>query len=409
MNSTIRVSVCLLAFACGAAPARAQQHPMEDVVRNLRNPDPKVRQTSVRLLRESRHLDAITPMAPLVVDPVNEVQLEAIGAELSFYLVEDIPARRRVAFLIEVRRGQGTAEAAFDQGPFAAWPRPVPAELTKALLDAIDDDHARVRHEAIYTLGVIGRAPLEPAHAEQLVKALDHYDPSIRAAAARVAGRLQVASAADALIKSINDSAREVRYAAMRALGDLHEERAVPALAEQLTYYGKGEGAYSALGALAVIAHPSSVPIFEARLADKDPWLRRAAAEGLGRTRHTAAIPALELAAGNDEAEMVRTAASFALQRMGKNYVGRIVESLDGGDSAAQAGGYCLELGPSIVSELTPHLQDPDPGIRANVAIVIGALNGDVAIAALRPLLQDRDKSVVQAATRALERIRMTQ
>ena len=69
----------------------------------------------------------------------------------------------------------------------------------------------------------------------------------------------------------------------MRAPGELREERAVQALTEQLNFYEKGEGAWSALDALARIAHQSSVPLFQSRLDDKDPSLRRAAVEGLAR------------------------------------------------------------------------------------------------------------------------------
>ena len=73
------------------------------MVRNLRNPDPKVRLSAVRLLREARYPEAIVPMAPLVNDPIDQIQLEAIAAELSFFLVEDVPREaRRVAF-VEVR------------------------------------------------------------------------------------------------------------------------------------------------------------------------------------------------------------------------------------------------------------------------------------------------------------------
>ena len=71
----------------------------------------------------------------------------------------------------------------------------------------------------------------------------------------------------------------------MRALGDIRDERAVQALMEQLKFYGKGDGAWSALDALARIAHPSSAPLFKTRISDKDPFMRRAAAEGLARNR----------------------------------------------------------------------------------------------------------------------------
>jgi HEAT repeat protein len=407
MIQKFMLSLCV-AVALMPSAAFGQQARFDDVVRNLRNPDPKIRINAVRLLRESRHFEAVGPMAPLVNDAVDDIQLEALGAELSFYLVEDVPLTRKVAFLVEVRN-PGRAMVAFEMGPLASWPRPVPDDLIANLLRAVDDENAKVRLEAIYTLGVIARAPLAAEHAEVLSKALDHYDPAIRAGAARVVGRLNVTSAGDALVKAINDSNAQVRYAAMRALGDIKESRAVQALSEQLTFYGKGEGAWSALQALATIAHPSSVPLFKQRLADKDANLRRTAMEGLARTKDTSEISTLEIAAGNDSDESVRMAAAFALQMLGRNYVPRLVESMDSEKMSRQVSAYFLELGPAIVAPLLTHLQDQDAVIRARVAQVLGVLGTAPAIAALEPLLQDRDRTVVEAATRALERAKMKQ
>ncbi len=398
------VSLSILAWATtgivSAQPAR-----FDDVVRNLRHPEPKVRLAAIRLLREAKYPEAIVPMAPLVNDPLDAVQLEAIAAELSFFLVEDVPAKRRLGFLVEVRN-RGGAPTAFDLGPLAVWPRPAPAELVSALLKAVDDDNARVRLEAIYAVGTIARAPLGPDEEQHLIKSLDHYDAAIREGAARVAGRLGVAAAADALIKTINDSNADVRYAAMRALGLLREERAVAALTEQLTFYGKGEGAWSALDGLARIAHPSSVPIFTERLADKDPNLRRAAAEGLGRSGDPSATTLLEAGAGNDTSDSARAAITFAMQKLGRNYVPRLVEFLDDARTTLQVQGYLLELGPPIEKELLPSLQEPDDAIRAAVADVLGEIGGDASLAALQNL-KDRDKDAVEAAARAVERIKI--
>jgi len=399
--------MCAAALAGSASAASATQVRFDDVIRNLRNPDPKIRVSAVRLLRESKYPEAITPMAALLTDPVDEIQLEAIAAELSFFLVEAVPSKRRVALVLEVRSA-GQAPAAFELGPLAAWPRPVPPELVKGLLTAVDDENARVRLEAIYALGTIARGPLADEHAQLIVKALDHYDPAIRAGSARVAGRLRVTSAAAALIAAINDSAAPVRYAAMRALGDIGEARAVQALTEQFTFYRKGEGAWSALDALARIAHQSSVPLFKTHLTDKDAFLRRASAEGLARTGDASEIGTLEMGAGNDGSEMVRAAMAFALQKFGRNYVPRLVESIDSAKMAPQVAAYFVELGPPIVPPLVAHLQDPSPAIRANVALVLGALGGEAALAALQPLTQDRDRDVVRAATRAIQRIEMT-
>src|SRR4051812_8196707 len=152
-----------IAFAAAsflfAGPVAAQQLRFDDVVRNLRNPDPKTRLSAVRLLRDAKYPEAITPMAALVVDPVDDIQLEAIAAELSFFLAEEVKGRRMVGFVIE-RRNPAVAAAAFDLGPLAISARPAPPELVSSLLQAVDDENARVRLEAAYALGVIARPPL---------------------------------------------------------------------------------------------------------------------------------------------------------------------------------------------------------------------------------------------------------
>ena len=390
-----------------ALPASAQQLRFDDVVRNLRNPDPKARLNAVRLLRDAKYPEAITPMAPLVNDPLDEIQMEAIAAELSFFVGEEVKSRRMLGFLVE-RRNPAVAGAAFDMGPAIVWPRVAPPELTASLIQAIDDENSKVRLEAIYALGVIGHPPLPADQAQRLVKALDHYDPAIRAAAARVVARLHVTQAGDVLTKAINDSHAEVRYASMRALGMLHETRAVPALTEQLAFYKKGEGAWSALDALARLAQASSAPLFKERLSDKDPNIRRAAAEGLGRLGDPAAIPALESGVTSDDSETVRVAMAFALQKLGRNYVTRIVDAMDSARMVPQAQEYLIELGPAIAPSLYPRLQETDAGIREGVAEVLGQIGDEGAVPALQAATQDRDANVANAAKRALERIKTT-
>jgi HEAT repeat protein len=254
---------------------------------------------------------------------------------------------------------------------------------------------------------VIARPPLGSDAEAGLIKALDHYDPAIRAAAARVAGRLQAKGTGPALIHAVNDSQAMVRFASMRALGDIREESAIQALVQQLAYYKKDEGAWSALDALAKIGHSSSIELFNAHLSDKDPYLRRAAAEGLGRAGATSAIAALEAGLGTDLSDAARAAMAFALQKLGKNYVSRLADALKSDKLARQVSDYLIELGPGIVPELVPHLKDPDEAIRGNVAIVLGAIGSDNEVLALEPLTKDRDREVALAATRAIDRIKM--
>ena len=389
-----------------AVPCAAQQQAaFEDVVRNLRNPDVKARMSALQMLHESRHEEAAVPVAPLLNDPVEAIQLEAIATELSFFLIEEIPARRRVGLVVEVR-SKGQAEPAFESGPLATWPRPAPAAVIDGLLKAVDDEDARVRTEAIYAVGVVARPPLATTEADLLIKALDHYDPAIRVAAARVIGRLEVKPAGEALIAAINDTNPAVRYAAMRALGEIRETRAVNALSDQLAFYGKGEGAWVALDALARIAHSSTGPLFQVRLGDKDPYIRRAAAEGLARLGDQSQLPVMQDGASSDPSPMVRVAMTFALTKFGQNYLSRLIDAFSSDKTALQAQGYLLELGPTALPGLTAALRDPNSGVRAGAAGLIGVLGTADSIAVLDPLTKDRDRTVAESATVAIERIK---
>lgn len=400
------LSLALSGLIClSAAPAGAgQQMRFDDVVRNLRNPDPRTRLAAVRLLRDAKYPEAITPMAPLVVDPMDDVQLEAIAAELSFFLDQDVRTKKMVGFVIE-KRVSGIAPAAFDLGPLAVWPRPVPRELLDALLQAVDDENAQVRLEAIYAFGIVARAPLSPEQQARVIKALDHYDPAIRSGAARVIERQRFPGMGDALIKSVNDSHPEVRYAAMRALGAVHEERALAALTEQLAYYKKGEGAWSALDGLAHLAAAASVPAFKERLTDKDPFIRRAAVEGLGRSADVSALDTIERMVTTDDSAMVRLASAFALQKLRGNYIGRIVDLMSSTKVIPQAEAYLVELGPGVVSAIGPRMHDADPDIREALANVLGAVGDGSVLPALEAASKDPDASVAAAAKRAIARL----
>jgi HEAT repeat protein len=399
-----RLSVLFAATWVAASAASAQQLRFDDVIRNLRNPDPKVRLSAVRLLRDAKYPEAVEPMAPLVLDPLDDIQLETIAAELSFFLEQDVKPKKMVGFVVEKRKS-GIGVAAFDLGPLAVWPRPVPAELVTALLQAVDDDNPKVRLEAIYATGVIAKAPLAADQAARLIKALDHYDPAVRAGTARVIGRLKIAAAGDVLIKAVNDSQADVRYAAMQALGAIRDTRAAGALTEQFAFYSKGEGAWSALEALARIGAPTSVPLFRERLQDKDPYIRRAATEGLGRAGDAASIDALERNATIDDSPMVRIATAFALQKLGRNYAARLVDLMGSSKLQAQGQEYLIELGPSMAATIMPRIQEPDPELRAALIDVLGAIGDASTIPALQAAAKDANASVAAAAKRAVARI----
>ena len=404
MNRLVRVYLTASALVCVCSTAAAQPMAFEDVVRNLRNPDPKMRMSALQLLHDAKYPEAIVPIAALISDPVNEIQLEAIDAELSFYLADAVSTKSRVAFVVEVR-SEGRAAKAFQMGRIMSLPRSVPQEVVHALLEAVNDETQQVRMDALYTLGVIARGPLMGDEGAMLIKALDHYDPAIRAIAAKVVGRLGAEKSGEALAIAMNDSNAQVRIAAMRALGETREVGAVKALTDQFQFHRKGEGAWAALDALARIADPSSAELFTGQLASKDPNLRRAAAEGLGRIGEKSEIETIVTMASSDESEMVRAASAFALQKFGENYLTRLVDFLDSEKMAPQVQGYLFELGTPAAAALVPRLLEPEETIRKHVAEVLGDIGDESTVAGLTPLLKDRNKEVQKAARLAIERI----
>ena len=290
---TLKRTIILSAAALlAASTVSAQQLGFDDVVRNLRNPDPKTRLNAVRLLRDAKYPEAVAPMAPLVLDPIDDIQLETIAAELSFFLEQDVKSKKMVGFVVE-KRTSAIAAAAFDLGPLAVWPRPVPAELVTALLQAVDDENAKVRLEAIYATGVIARAPL----AADQVAAADQGAGSLRPGHPRRGGARDRSAEGDRGRGGADQGGqrfpgrgalcRDAR--ARRASASRAPSRRSPSSSRTTR---KGEGAWSALDALAQIGAPASVPLFKERLQDKDPYIRRAATEGLGRAGDMASIEA---------------------------------------------------------------------------------------------------------------------
>lgn len=298
---------------------------------------------------------------------VPRLQIESIDAVLREYLA-DAPS------------GRGSlAEGAFSYGPIAAIPRPVPPALAAALIAASQDDDARVRREALFTLGTIG-APLTPEQAASLAALMKHDDPRTREAAAAVAGRLRLKSAADALIEAINDPDPRVKMAAMRAIGQVGDVRAVQGLNDQLGYYKRGDVATAAFEGLAGIGHRSNVPAFETALRDKDDDVRRLAAEGIGRSGHAASSTMLEAAIAKERKPFPMLAMAFALSRLGQPYQHRLLEALRQPSTAPQAFAYLVELAPESQRSLQPLLRDPDPRLRELAQRALDRINAERAV-----------------------------
>jgi HEAT repeat protein len=401
--------MCLLGArptALALASQTPNGRPFEEVARDLSSPEPKVRVAAMRTLSKAGHPDAIAYIARLLTDLDDNIQLEALDTLLGFYL-PDVPAKsKRVALVIEVEGGS-RAERAFEQGPFILLPRPSPPELKKGLAGAMRDDNPQIRLEATYALGAMVPPPAGPEAEAALAQNLRDQDSAIRLAAARVAGAVRATTITDALIAAINDPDQKIKLAALRAVGDVRDPRAVKALEEQFNYYKSGTLARAAFDGLARIGDPSSLPLFQQHLADRDAVIRRLAIEGIVRTKDAAALQAIEIGTAGESDNSAQLARAFALEMAGKRGLDLLVTRLADDMLHEQAMGYLVELGPRIVPALGPSLKDPNARVRERIVQTLGLIGDDGAKAALESTLRDPDVNVARAAERALARIRV--
>jgi HEAT repeat protein len=380
----------------------SSQTTWQDVIRNLRHPDPAVRLKSTQQLGAAGYVAAAEAVAELILDPDDRVQAAAIEAELGFFTLERLDSVRILGF----GGSKSPAQQAFEAGPLLRTASPAPAAIVDRLITAIRDENARIRFDAVHALGAIAEPPLPPAQIKALAAELDHYDPIVRAATARVLARLRAGDAADQLLAGLADSNDLVRQFCLEALGVIREGRAVAPIFDLLAR-GRGDVPSHALLALARIGQASSLEEFRRRLSDRQPAMRRAAAEGLGRLSDRESIDALKGLATTDRAPAVRLAAAFAVDRLGDSQTHVLAAHMILENEGAQARDYLLEIGRPALAGVRAALDAAtDSRHRRDLVHLVGFIGAREEMSWLETLLQDRDERVRRAAGDAIERLK---
>jgi len=261
-------------------------------------------------------------------------------------------------------------------------------------LRGLEPEHADRVREAL------GRSGL----AEREIAWLEHRDPSRRAAACRVVGRLGDLAAVPFLIDRLEDKAPEVRREAIRALGELRAVDAIDAIADTIersrewsnllltmALVRMGPAAVPTIGRL--LQHSRSAPMTKALLqvtgrigavadpamvrvlaAHPDPEVRVEAVRVLGAAAPDAESAAVCLDAMDDPEWPVRALAAWAIGRVGDD---------------------------RAIARLRRAMGDPAYWVRHHVAEAMGAL-GARGAAALREGLRDENPFVRDMAAQAI-------
>lgn len=403
-----------VAIGAVAAVLPAVQVTFEATIDELSSDDPQVRLRALRLLNEARYPEAAEPLAALLTDPDDDIQLEAIAVELNLFLAQPMAFSRRVGLVIE-RRGPTSAEDVFAEGPLAFGPHAVPSAVFAGLRAAMTDDNRRIALEATYAAGALGgvgggfEAEWRRDLGADLVVALGHDDARRRLAALRaigrvfgqVSGRVTAVAVGDAVVGALADRQRDVRIAALETLGRLRYDRGLQPIMEIFSREG-GALNDAAFAALALIGHASAGPIFIDQLTAGNVERRRVAVEGLARTGLPGMLIDLESRLRRETDRALALAGAFAELRLGRGFLEPILSSLVQPRQAQQAFGYLVESVSGRSATLAAYARDPDAEIRARVADAI-ALAGDAdARGVAESLTRDPAPEVVAAAVRAV-------
>ena len=424
------VALALMPGARLAAQTETRQVSVESLVYDLKNPDPPRRQAAARGLGMAKYQAATPDLVALAHDPVHSVRREV---ELALERMADMRAlpgfvafasdaeadirSRATASLVSIHLPRETglvpklsklAEAIMlspepDLDQVVEPDVPVDPIVISTLITRIGDSERAIRRTAIRGLGILRGTAAVP----DLVRLVrEDRDDGLRFDGVRALRKIGDASIGDDLVSLLNINTDTVRIELMETLGAMRHHGAVPELTRIVESAPRTDAPrVVALAALADIADPASVPLFEQLKADKNEQIRLFANEGMARTASRESKTAISAARLVEKSSRVRTAQAFALLRIGESeYLDELVRALDRAATKDLAKEYLLETSPSDRQALFAP-RDATPGARAGLADVLGKIGDPGALPRLQELSNDTDSEVARAAARAARRI----
>jgi HEAT repeat protein len=225
----------------------------------------------------------------------------------------------------------------------------------------------------------------DPERIQEVMEYLSDKNRKVRMNAALVLGSLGDLRAVEPLIRALSDKRRIVRREAANSLGELKDERAVEPLIKALKDGDSGVRMFSAR-ALGRIGDERALSPLLGLLSDKDPAVSQWACEAIGELGEVRqeAIDALKVSLKQRNKRLQLSAAS-SLGRLGdKSGLDLAMEILEGGK-----------------------LRKGDNFLRAYAAESLGWIGDPLASPLLIEATQSKDKFLREAATKALERIKL--
>lgn len=375
----------------------------------LSDHDVEVRVEAVKSIIQIGGPRSIEPLIQATGDNDPEVQIRATDGLVNFYL----PGYVRTGLSATIQRVGSAVRSRFTDTN-----------------DQVIEAYLEVRPEVIAALGKVARggASMEArANAARAVgilrgaRAIPDLLQAIRSKDDRVIYECLIAlqkirepKAAPEIAFLLRDLDERVQVAAIETTGLLRNREALPQLREALETARTDRIRRAALTAVAMIPDEQNRPIFTRYLADRDEWLRAAAAEGFARLRSRSDLPALEKTF-NDERKMpARLGAAFGLVMLGRTEVSQfsplqyLINTLNSAAWRGVARAYLIELAREapVLRALERALPGGTRSEKVELAHILARSGDRESLPHLERLTKDPDEQVSREAFSAFRSLK---
>lgn len=373
-----------------------------------------VRVEAVKALVAAGTQRSLEPLVKALGDRDPEVLIRATDGILNFYLPGY--AERGIAATLK-RAGNAVSAKFTGETPSTAVEpgTPVREGIVEGLIRLLAGSGGiEVRANAARALGILRvQAAVQP-----LIEAMRSKDSRLMFESLIALQKIRDRSAGPRLSFLVRDLDERVQLAAIETVGLLTTKEALPELRRVLENPSSKKIRRAALTAVAQIADPSSRTLLVSYAADRDEWLRSAAAEGLGRIGAAEDQPRINSLFADESKMVARLGQAFALVKYG-NYdmsdfgpLGYLFNQLNQRSWRGVAIPYLSELAagaPEVRKALYGRLDAPlTQDEKLGLAEVLGASRARDAEAPLERLSRDEDPAVARDALKALRLVRLS-
>lgn len=375
----------------------------------LRDVDVDVRREAAKVISEIGTQDAIPILITATEDRHPDVQILATDGLVNIYL-----------------------PGYFQTGVSAMWSnftRSVKSRFVE-VTDQVIDPYVQVRPEVIDAIGSLvtrGMSPDAKANAAravgilrgkaatpQLLEGLKNRDGSVIYESLNALSKIGDPETAPKIAYLLNDPDRKIQIAAIEATGMLRNQEASGNLEALLNRSRHRDVQRAALGAIAMIASPSSRPIFLQYIHDRDDGLRAGAAEGIGRLGSRDDVAMIREKFEAETKRSPRLSLAFALVKLGDNSteplspLTLLVNETNKSAFRQVSVSFLTELArdADIRASLYRFLEAGTRDEKIALCQVMGRSGGADSVPYLERLSQDRDAEVGKEALRALQVVR---